>query len=89
MGEILSPSPLMLAARAGITEDVSRLLTEGSDINCQDSEGWTPLMWASDGGHEEVVRLLLEAGANVDQPSKKGFTPLMVAACKGQCGVAR
>ena len=74
---------LMDATRDGRTEDVVKLLAEGSDVNTQDSECSTPLMEACEGGHEEVAQLLLEAGAIVDQPDIEGFTPLILASQEG------
>ena len=60
-------TPLMKAACDGITEDVRRLIADGSDVNEKIGDDWTALMCAIYAGHEEVVGLLLEAGADKEQ----------------------
>ena len=81
-------TPLMAAARDGLTQEVRRLIAMGADVNSKTSSGVTPLMYASEEGHEEVVRVLL-AGAHVDDEDCDGSTALMAAACWGHCGVVR
>ena len=54
-------TPLMEAASDGLTQEVSRLIARGADVNKDKTRyGSTPLMYASRKGHEEVVRALLE-----------------------------
>jgi uncharacterized protein len=45
---------------------VEFLLTEGADIHCVDSSGYTPLHIAAFDGNEEIVTLLLEYRADPD-----------------------
>jgi ankyrin repeat protein len=57
-------TPLMLAARAGNTDEVKKILSAGSNPNERSQYGWTALMFASWQGHLEPVTLLLDAGAD-------------------------
>ena len=49
-----------MAARLGMDEHVTKLLSGGADVNQTDIFGWTALMSASVYGQEPTVRLLLE-----------------------------
>ena len=51
---------------------VKILLEAGSDINYQDSRGWTPLMIAAAQGFEDMVEFLLQWNARVDLKDKYG-----------------
>ena len=77
-------TPLMLAAKAGHTELVKQLVTQGADIRLKDEQGWTALFWAlsSKGGDRgvSILQHLLELGLPIDGLSANGWTPLMVAA---------
>ncbi len=57
--------PLIKAANDGDERNLSLLLSEGSDINIQDSSGYTALIKASVKGHERIVSLLIERGADI------------------------
>ncbi|MEO9780790.1 MAG: ankyrin repeat domain-containing protein [Sedimentitalea sp.] len=79
------PAELMLAARNGDTEEVSRLLETGAE---PDPNGIaTPLYFAAQGGHLEIAELLLESGADPNALSNWG-TPLQIAARRGHSEVA-
>ena len=85
-------TPLHLAAAAGNTDQVRRLLEAGNDPNARDSViGMTPLHAAGGyGGCTHVVQLLLAAGADPNTRDRSmGGTPLHVAAHWGNAGVAR
>ena len=80
------------AATLGLTQCVSRLVAEGSNVNgydCFGNGGGGPLVGACYKGHRGVVCLLINAGADVDLPDAKDFTPLMLAARGGHCVIAR
>jgi ankyrin repeat protein len=66
--------PLIKAAHDGDESTISLLLSEGSDINIQDRDGWTSLMYASVRGHERVVSLLIERGVDISQKNKVNIT---------------
>ena len=79
--------PLVAAAAAGKTGEVSRLLDQGESVDAVDKAGATPLIAAAMRGHAGVVRLLLERGAKVDQPGENG-TALAEAAYANHFDVA-
>ena len=61
------PSALWTAAAAGFSQEVSRLLSDGPDIEERGGrEQTSPLHGAASGGHHEAVLVLLEHGADVD-----------------------
>ncbi|EPQ08349.1 Caseinolytic peptidase B protein like protein [Myotis brandtii] len=55
---------LMEAARANNVQEVSRLLSEGADVNTRHKLGWTALMVAAISRNDSVVQVLLAAGAD-------------------------
>uniref|UniRef100_A0A8D2D331 Mitochondrial disaggregase n=1 Tax=Sciurus vulgaris TaxID=55149 RepID=A0A8D2D331_SCIVU len=55
---------LMEAARANNVQEVSRLLSEGADVNARHKLGWTALMVAAINRNDSVVQVLLAAGAD-------------------------
>ena len=57
-------TPLLIAARNGLTNIVSLCLQRGSDVNYADSSGNTALQNACAYGHMEVIKLLLTNGAD-------------------------
>ncbi len=75
----MSRTPLHEAAIDANTEQVARLLAEGSDVNCQDEQGWTPLHFAAQSQAKEIVQQLLAAGADHDRTDGHGNTALFRA----------
>ena len=55
---------LILAARSGVAEAVTKLLEYKADINKRDEQGLTALSWASINGNLEIVRILLNRKAD-------------------------
>ncbi|XP_006203434.1 mitochondrial disaggregase isoform X2 [Vicugna pacos] len=55
---------LMEAARTNNVQEVSRLLSEGADVNARHRLGWTALMVAAINRNDSIVRVLLAAGAD-------------------------
>ncbi|XP_004863357.1 caseinolytic peptidase B protein homolog isoform X2 [Heterocephalus glaber] len=55
---------LMEAARTNNVQEVTRLLSEGADINARHKLGWTALMVAAINRNDSVVQILLAAGAD-------------------------
>jgi ankyrin repeat protein len=74
--EILS---LHQASMDGQLSQVTKLLSEGFDVDLKDTEGRTPLMYASFNGHNEIMKKLIEKGANVNLRDRYGRTALMMA----------
>ena len=60
----LKRSPLHIAALYGQEEFCRLLISQGADINLQDSEGYTALMLAAHKGNTLCCNTLLELGAN-------------------------
>ncbi|KAG9204008.1 hypothetical protein G6514_002170 [Epicoccum nigrum] len=71
-------TPLIVAARRGLTDVVKLLLkTNNVDVNATDIEGRTPLLSAAMNGYPDVVRLLLETTcANVNARDENGMSSL-------------
>ena len=69
-------TPLIVAARSGLTENVRILLGHGAEVNAKTGDGWTALIAAvySDAGSPELVKLLLDRGA--DPTPEKSKLPL-------------
>lgn len=70
-------SPLVDAARDGDIDQVTTLLSEGSDVNV--TVAATPLYFAAQRGHLDVVELLVSKGADVNIVTDFG-TALQIAA---------
>ncbi|CAM9199559.1 unnamed protein product, partial [Choristocarpus tenellus] len=51
-------------------------ITEGVDINAQDSIGCTPLHWAAFRGFTALVRMLIEAKADIAASDWSNSIPL-------------
>lgn len=58
--------PLHQTAAKGDIEQVRLLLSEGTDIDLQNTEGDTPLCCAIKAGKTEVIQLLIDARADID-----------------------
>ena len=66
------------------------LMDNRTDVNKQDSLGWTPLHMATKAGYLEVVRELLnDSGIDVNKANLSGKTPLIVASCMGNTEVVK
>jgi len=83
-------TPLTIAAAAGDTESVLRLLGEGAPIDDQDGTGCTPLVHAARSGHLATIEALLQRGADPQKAAgSNGWSPLVHAVHKGQDAAAR
>ncbi|RAR13708.1 ankyrin repeat-containing protein [Stemphylium lycopersici] len=74
---------LHLAASAGLTSSVMRLLKEGCDIDEIDQSGNTPLYKTSLNGHLDIVQLLLDADADVNAQGGYYGNALQAASWEG------
>ncbi|MFH1493508.1 MAG: ankyrin repeat domain-containing protein [Pseudomonadota bacterium] len=83
IGDIVSFTPLTLAATNEITGIVGELLKRKVNVNKPSGDGWTALKYAAKEGNAEIVKMLLKAGAAVDIADDEGWTPLMGAASEG------
>jgi len=71
---------LLIAAKKGNTQKITKLLESGADINQYDHGGWgTALYQVVRDQDVNSVRLLVECGADVNKGNERGHTPLHVA----------
>jgi len=68
---------------------VKELLDAGTDINLQDTNGWTALMRATRAGYVKIAKLLLDYGADPNTRNKYGRTALVYACYDGHTETAR
>lgn len=80
---------LHLAARYGLNEATSRLLSSGYGADQQTSYGQSPLFLAAARGSQSTVAILLRHNAQVGSKDVYGRTALSVAAEHGQLEVAK
>jgi ankyrin repeat protein len=76
-------TPLHAAVAGRQPATVDLLLAAGSDVNAQDSGGWTALNLAAHEGIAAMVESLLHAGADPTIPSDTGQTPCQTAEREG------
>jgi TonB family protein len=74
---------LMRAARTNDTTSMKAALATGTDVDAQDSSGWTALMYAAASSSSEPIQLLLKGHANPNHKSFRGDTPLLASAISG------
>jgi len=67
---------LFNAASAGNIQQISKLLSEGLDVNISNQERETALHMAAARGHYEAVMFLVRNGAWVNSPTIKNWIPL-------------
>lgn len=58
-----SNEQLILAAERKETENISRLIESGADVNLSDKNGVSPLQHAREKGFKEIEQMLIQAGA--------------------------
>jgi ankyrin repeat protein len=78
VGQLYS-GDLYSTAGSGTPEEMALIIKETSDINEQDTLGWTALHHAARYNTAEVTKLLLDANADVNAASPDGVTPIMLA----------
>ncbi len=87
--EIKAPSPLHIAAFAGLTTYANKLLEGGVPVDPRDAEERTPLHWACARGHTSMASLLLKSGANPDPDDTRGVKPIHEAARKNHSVIVK
>jgi ankyrin repeat protein len=87
--QIEAPSPLHVAAFAGLTAYAKRLLEGQAPVDPLDAEARTPLHWACARGHAEMVSFLLQKGANPDPEDTRGVKPIHEAARKNHAVIVK
>jgi len=76
-------------ARKGNTEELSRMINAGLNIDLSDNKGNTLLMLASYNNQEETVKFLLDNNAQVDKKNDRGQTPLAGVCFKGYINIVK
>ncbi len=79
----LGYTPLVMAAKGGLSDVCMKLVELGADVNARDKHGDTPLIRAAKRGHSKMCMKLIELGADVNAKDKWGLTPLLCAAKEG------
>jgi len=69
--------------------DKAKLLLVGTDVNCQNSLGYTPLYKAVFYNRLNFVDYLIELGANVNLGDGEGLSPLHIAAIENLPGMIK
>lgn len=82
-------SPLHIAARKGMVDEVQRFLEQGANLNVQDEIGRTPLYLALTHNHKNVARLLIDGGADINVLNIWCESPLHEAADKGKLKIVK
>lgn len=72
-----TPSPLHVAAFAGLTAYAKKLIDLDPSVDPRDGQNRTPLHWACARGHASMVSLLLKAGAMPDAEDNQGVNLFM------------
>ncbi|OBS28294.1 hypothetical protein FPOA_02235 [Fusarium poae] len=81
------PTPLHLAASAGLSEFASRLLRQSASVSALDAQERTPLHWAAVNGHLKVASLLLQHGVDPDADDIRGLKPIHLATLRDRVEV--
>jgi ankyrin repeat protein len=87
--EIQAPTPLHVAAFAGLTTFAEKLLEGETPVDPRDAEDRTPLHWACARGHIAMAALLLEHGATPDPEDTRGVKPIHEAARKNHAAIVK
>lgn len=85
----MNDTKLIDAVKAVDCSEVERLIKAGTEVNCQDDQGWTPLNFAAGKGELSLVRLLVENGADVFKMGRDRRTPYDIALCAGRVSVVK
>ncbi|KAK4224251.1 hypothetical protein QBC38DRAFT_24376 [Podospora fimiseda] len=76
-------TPLIRAARLGLSENVSKLLQLGAVVNAIDVAGESALLRATESGQVAAMRVLVSGGADISLKMEGGWTILMSAVLSG------
>ena len=82
--EVSKDNQLLIAADAGDTAKVSKLIKMGADVDATTWDGVTALMYATQNRNLDMMELLIRCGANPDIKPDNGFTALLTAIRNGQ-----
>jgi ankyrin repeat protein len=85
--KIEAPTPLHIAAFAGLSMYAKKLLEEKVPVDPRDAEDRTPLHWACARGHTSMASLLLNNGASADPEDIRGVKPIHEAARRNHAAI--
>ena len=74
---------LMVAAKAGKSDLIHKLIARGADPHAQNNNQGTPIMFACISGDLPSIKTLLNQAVDINQKGSNGWGALMVAAAKG------
>ncbi|WP_231575100.1 ankyrin repeat domain-containing protein [Bacillus sp. B-jedd] len=77
------------AAEHGDLDEIKRLISDGADLNAQDSEGRTAVMIATYNNDVEAAKLLIEAGADVNIRDNMKNNPFLYAGAEGYIDILK
>lgn len=80
-------TPLMEAAGRGMSELVTRLVTEGADLEIQNHNGQTALILAVAEGFVQTAEFLLDSGARIECTDALGMTAYKYASLYGHTSI--
>jgi ankyrin repeat protein len=72
-------TPLLYAARDGLTDIAQQLVGAGADLELAEANGIRPLLMSLLNGQLDVARVLVDSGAELDADDFWGRTPLFAA----------
>ncbi|KAM5386497.1 hypothetical protein ACJZ2D_000460 [Fusarium nematophilum] len=78
------PTPLHVAAFAGLSKLSLRLIEQGASVSAVDAQERIPLHWAAANGHAKVSSLLIQHGSDPNAEDGRGLKPIHLAARKNQ-----
>ena len=82
-GSTMTVLELYQAASNDRSDRIDNALRERTDINQQDSRGWSALFYAADLGDVQATRLLVEKGADPSIQAPDGNTAISIARNRG------
>ena len=82
-GSSMTVLELYQAASNGRSDRIDNALQERTDINQQDSRGWSALFYSADLGDVQATRLLVEKGADPSIQAPDGYTAISIARNRG------
>ena len=78
--EISAYTGLLAAAARGDAAEISRLATNGADVNAREAYGRTPLHVATFGRHREAIAMLAKSRADLNAQERDRYDAVTIAA---------
>jgi ankyrin repeat protein len=84
-----SGSEMYYASLLGLPAVVTKLLSNGANVNAEGGRYGSPIQAASAEGHEGIVQLLIDNGANVNAEGGGYGSPIQTAPAEGHEGIVQ